>query len=637
MKFDYEHGVNGGEVVERRFDHPAAGWVDGVYHQRDVRISQGPHGDRPDGAGALAFTFDALREDTAPLDGDPATIGTFTYYSGTTLIVPLAARDWTVRLTVSNPGDRDVTVRPVVNDLAYYEAFTVHAGECLTHEFTAVLSKRQLELTFTWDRDAAAECGVDVSSPTTLMVHDVDIEALEHQPASNSRLFIIADSICQTYFDNERPQSGWGEQLFRYLFAGGQGVIARDAGGSAKQSRVIANEDGSLEIHNRALGARSSKSYMEEGRLNEVLRDLRPGDYLLFQMAPNDDTRKRPMRYEGPEHYLEYVDRYMVSVVDRGAHPMLVTPCSTCEFDPDGGIAQRFGVYGKLDMEYARDHGIPVCDLGGYSVALEARLGAQLAKAMHMKLDAGQYVNYPDGVDDDVHLNLLGARKNAERVARDFAAAFPESGFAYTPGSSREDVLRVGLPAPGGLTAQIEDDPGSQMIKLRWFEVDHADFYRVRRLDPDGGALMDAVTLNPWYYDAPAADWPDELRYEVTAWYEDLSSPASIIAMRHHFDLQTVVDRRITGVNIYEIDHQTFPGQTAFSLRFRARPDADRYTVVLVDDAGQRVELDHLQDSRVNGLHSYRVENAPGNVIVVEGANAAGERFASDPVPVPLP
>lgn len=45
-----------------------------------------------------------------------------------------------------------------------------------------------------------------------------------------------------------------------------------------------------------------------------------------------------------------------------------------------------------------------------------------------------------------------------------------------------------------------------------------------------------------------------------------------------------------------------------------------------------RRELDHIPDAQVNGLHSYRVNDAPGLSILVEGGNAAGERFASDQV-----
>ena len=618
-------------IIERRYNKPAQGWVDGVYRQRqatETNVGSFPFfPDRP--AAPMHFTFHALCENTAAMDGDTASIGTFTYYSTTTLIAPMPARDWQVTLELANEGDAPVRARPLINELAYYDPFVVPASSQTTVTFTATLSKRLLELGFAPESDPQADdAHDDRREPQSLLVRSVAVRPAPGTdlPAPSTRIFVIADSICQTYFDNERPQSGWGEHLFRTLFPGGSAVIERDGGGSALQSRVMRSVDGKLEIHNRALGARSAKSYMDEGRLNEVLRELRPGDFLLFQMAPNDDTRLRPMRYEGPQRFLDFVDRYMVSALDRGVTPMLVTPCCTCDFATDGTLEQRFGAYRTLMLDYAAKHGIAVADLGGYGLMLERRLGPLRAQSLHMKLDAGQYANYPDGVDDNVHLNMLGAAKSAQFVACEFMRAFPNSGFTdfrFAGG----DVLGV-----RGLTALVEDTPSAQAVKLRWLASPDAEYYTVTRREPSEAVAMETVTLNPWYYDRPSPDWPEYMEYEIVAWREDHPSPAAHIAVRHRFDLSAHADRRIGGLNVYEVDRDTFPGQIMFSVRFRVRADADRYTVVLLGPDGMHRELDHIPDAQVNDLHSYRVNDAPGLSILVEGGNAAGERFASDPV-----
>lgn len=617
-------------IIERRYDKPAQGWVNGVYRQRQATetdvVSFPFPPDRP--AAPVRFTFHALRENTEAMDGDTASIGTFTYYSTTTLIAPMPARDWQVTLELANEGDAPVYARPLINELAYYDPFVVPAGSQTTVTFTATLSKRLLELGFAPESDPQADDGHGLCEPRSLLMRSVAVRPAPGTdlPAPSTRIFVIADSICQTYFDNERPQSGWGEHLFRTLLPAGSAVIERDTGGSALQSRVMRSADGKLEIRNRALGARSAKSYMDEGRLNEVLRELRPGDFLLFQMAPNDDTRLRPMRYEGPQRFLDFVDRYMVSALDRGVTPMLVTPCCTCDFAADGTPEQRFGVYRTLMLDYAAAHGIAVADLGAYGLALERRLGPLRAQALHMKLDAGQYANYPDGVDDNVHLTVLGAAKSARFVAGEFMRAFPDSGF----GGGSGDGLGV-----RGLTALVEDTPGAQAVKLRWLASPDAEYYTVTRREPSGAVAMETVTLNPWYYDRPSPDWPACADYEIVAWREDRPSPAARLTVRHRFDLSAHADRRIGGLNVYEVDRGTFPGQVAFSVRFRVRPDADRYTVALLGPDGMRRELDHIPYAQVNGLHSYRVDDADGLSIAIEGGNAAGERFASDPVPLP--
>ena len=50
-------------------------------------------------------------------------------------------------------------------------------------------------------------------------------------------------------------------------------------------------------VENRAIGGRSSKSYIEEGKLDDLLEDIKPGDYLLVQWGHNDATAARPNRY----------------------------------------------------------------------------------------------------------------------------------------------------------------------------------------------------------------------------------------------------------------------------------------------------------------------------------------------------
>ncbi|KAB8290330.1 GDSL-type esterase/lipase family protein [Bifidobacterium avesanii] len=712
-----------GRIINRSYAEPAEGWVDGVYRGRVAHDE--PIGPADFAHGPVAFTFSALREDRAPMDGDPASVGTFTYYSGTTLVAPMPSRNYRVTLDVANPEPTDLRLRPVVNELAHYDAFDVPAGARTTVSFTAILSKRLMELTFTPASEPTAHPELH-----TLLVHRITVEETapeESEPAPERRIFVIADSICQTYFDNERPQSGWGEQLFRTLFPGGVAVIERDRGGSAEQSRVMRSANGTLEIHNRALGARSARSYIGEGRLNEVLRDVRPGDWLLLQMGPNDATRLRPMRYADPPTYAAFLDRYVTSARDRGVTPMLVTPSCTCDFAADDTLMHRFADYRDAMLAYARDHDVPVADLGAYGLELERRLGPLRSHALHMKLDAGQYANYPDGVDDNVHLNLLGAAKSARFVADEFLRAFPDSGFGggdEAPGSAAgKEVL--GPAGVSGLTAQIEDAPGAQAVKLRWKASPDAEYYTVARhytvtrrelpgaaasgsmasgssvfdstasgstasgstasgstasgstasgstasgstapssavsdFDAPGSAApgsatagttalnpaaaapataapvaLETVTLNPWYYDRPSPDWPERVDYEITAWREDHPSPAARITVRHRFDATAEADRHIGGLNVYEVDRATFPGQIAFSVRFRARPDADRYTVVLLGPNGMRRDLDRIPDAQVNGLHSYRVDDAPGLSILIEAGNAAGDRFASDPVPL---
>lgn len=616
--FDFEAQPHDGMVTDRSYPNPTPGWVDGIYQWRQA-VERPYEG----GVGPIRFVTSHVTDTSEPLEeSDPNSGGTYNYINAPVLAFDAPALNYRATITVSNPGQTDATFVPVVNDLAFYEPFTIPAGQTVETTFEAIVSKRRFELTF--------RAGEGTPEPATLDLHALTLESIDTTPRPHPHVYVISDSIVQTYFDHERPQSGWGEHLYHFLFPGRQAVIQRDFGGSAVQSRTFTSTDGTLVIHNRALGGRSSKSYINEGRLNEVLREIQAGDYLIFQMGPNDSSRNRPMRYEGLDGYLEWVDRYMVCAADRGFVPFIVSPTPTYAFDDEHQMHLSFGEYGKLAMRYAEEHGIAHVDLGELGRAVAEKVGRSNARAFHMKLSAGQYANYPDGVDDSTHLSLLGARTYGGIVAKGFAEAFPEA-FTFTPEPEPET-----LDAPANLTAQVEDDSRGRVVKLRWQPVESAGYYSVTRRDGQGDVTFRAVTLNPWYYDTPKPGQSDERTYEVAAWRLDLSSPASAIAFSYHYDLDLSPDTRIRGVNLYEIDQTTFPGKIAFSVRFTARPEVERYRIVMTDTATNETKvLAALRDDQVDGLHSFRVNREKTLTIHVEGTNANGDDLRSDPVELP--
>ena len=44
----------------------------------------------------------------------------------------------------------------------------------------------------------------------------------------------------------------------------------------------------SVKVENRALGGRSSRTYIEEGLWEKVLSAVKPGDYIIMQFGHND-------------------------------------------------------------------------------------------------------------------------------------------------------------------------------------------------------------------------------------------------------------------------------------------------------------------------------------------------------------
>ncbi|HLP41018.1 MAG TPA: SGNH/GDSL hydrolase family protein, partial [Fibrobacteria bacterium] len=79
-----------------------------------------------------------------------------------------------------------------------------------------------------------------------------------------SRLFLVGDSTVMTYKNSDAPMTGWGQRI-GWFFA-----------------------EGTVTVINRAIGGRSSRSFIEEGRWNTVRDELVAGDFLFIQFGHND-------------------------------------------------------------------------------------------------------------------------------------------------------------------------------------------------------------------------------------------------------------------------------------------------------------------------------------------------------------
>src|SRR5699024_1367473 len=78
-------------------------------------------------------------------------------------------------------------------------------------------------------------------------------------------------------------------------------------------------------IDNHAIGGRSSKTFYTEGRLDTILRDIQPKDYVFIQFGHNDSTKSRPERYVTVEQYKEYLETYVTGIRQRDGIPVLIT------------------------------------------------------------------------------------------------------------------------------------------------------------------------------------------------------------------------------------------------------------------------------------------------------------------------
>lgn len=221
------------------------------------------------------------------------------------------------------------------------------------------------------------------------------------------RVFLIGDSTCAVKkLDKGNPERGWG-QLFAPLF------------------------DEAVVVENHATNGRSTKSFRDEGRWDAVCQRLRAGDYVFIQFGHNDEKSDDTTRYSPPETYAENLRRYIRESKQKGAVPVLLTPIVRRHFI-DGVLTPTHGAYPDAMRRVAAEEGVTLIDMQPATRDWVMSLGDSASKACYMWVAPGTCPLYPDGRQDDTHLNVRGARTVARMVADSVRRRLPALGAHLT-------------------------------------------------------------------------------------------------------------------------------------------------------------------------------------------------------------
>ncbi|MCC4596212.1 GDSL-type esterase/lipase family protein [Xanthomonas campestris pv. phormiicola] len=212
--------------------------------------------------------------------------------------------------------------------------------------------------------------------------------------AAPQRVFIAGDSTAADYGPERAPQAGWGQALQSYL------------------------DPAAWQVRNHAKGGRSARSFIAEGRLDAIARDLRRGDVLLIQFGHNDAKVEDPSRYDDPQQaYPQFLARYVALARDKGATPILLTPAARLLYD-FGSLLDTHGLYTQAVLRLAAEQQVPLIDLNASSSAWIRALGEQAARPYFLFVPE-------QGKADGTHFSHAGATAVACLVVRDWAALQP--------------------------------------------------------------------------------------------------------------------------------------------------------------------------------------------------------------------
>lgn len=237
----------------------------------------------------------------------------------------------------------------------------------------------------------------------TLLVAAIAAATSLAAPATSQRptnVWILGDSTVRNRTDG---QMGWGDPL------------------------VAEFDPARAEVHNRAIGGRSSRTFRTEGRWAAVLENARPGDFVLLQFGHNDGgsyfdgsrprasikgngdetvegTVERTGANEVVHSYGWYLRQYCAEARTASLHPIVLSPIPRNRRDEHGRIHRADRDYAKWAREAAEQSGASFVDLNAVLAARFDELGQDATDALFCGTD-------------HTHTSPAGARYNARVVA----------------------------------------------------------------------------------------------------------------------------------------------------------------------------------------------------------------------------
>lgn len=178
-------------------------------------------------------------------------------------------------------------------------------------------------------------------------------------------------------------------------------------------------------VINAGKAGRSTRTYLDEGRWDQVYNSIEPGDYVLIQFGHNDiggidrDKERGVIasaddtchvyhlqsngQYKVIYSYGWYLKKFIQDVREKGGTPILLTLTPRNEW-PGGKVERRNSTYGKWCQQVAEETGVALVDVHNITADALDKMGREAAKAMY---------NH-----DHTHTSKAGAMLNAKSVAK---------------------------------------------------------------------------------------------------------------------------------------------------------------------------------------------------------------------------
>lgn len=373
------------------YPNEAKGWVDEVYYERQEVLSEDE---------VEIYNKDFIKIDSLVwTETEETGFGIYQYEETTAIQLPLPCADYDITVTLTNPTGTPYTTCIKANDILKVEPTIVN--EEIELNFETCIINGYLTLKILPEYKATKKEEAILSS---IYIKEI---CVKKQPAKEKgekpTIFLASDSTVQTYDKQTLPQAGWGEVLVKHFMDKEEEYIQKSAKNYETKDMII---------ENRAIGGRSSKSFIKEGRLDNLLKDVKQGDFVFVQFGHNDATKARPNRYVHSKDFRKYIQYYIDGVKQRNATCVLVTPVARRNCNEETGMFSiSFNSYREVMQTISEEQNIPLLDLGKESTAYLNTIGVEESKKLFLWTEKGEYPdsNYANGVNDNTHLQYRGA------------------------------------------------------------------------------------------------------------------------------------------------------------------------------------------------------------------------------------
>ena len=219
--------------------------------------------------------------------------------------------------------------------------------------------------------------------------------------------------------------------------AGDSTVTDRDGGGDVSWGQLLpVFFKPGVAVANNAQSGETLKSFMNALRLDKILSQMKPGDYLFMQFTHNDSKANWPQTYVAPETtFKAYLKVYIAEARLRGATPVLVTAMDR-GVRGTGAPTHGHDGYPQAMREVAEEEHVALIDLYSMSDTIYESAGADAPKILADGTHSTAYGGY-----EFAKCIVMGIKENNLDLAKyivddfkDFDPTHPDSAAALDLG-----------------------------------------------------------------------------------------------------------------------------------------------------------------------------------------------------------